>query len=613
MQRFLWCLLALGMLGGGQANAESSYIHSTLDAPGFAGTAANGINDAGQIVGYVVDANGVHHAFLLSGGSYTTFDVPGSTQTYATGINNAGQIVGFYSSPDGINHGFLLSGGNYTTLDVPGANGTYAEGINSAGQVVGGYSTVTFFNGSFLYSSGNYTTLAVLGSSVSTAYGINDSGQIVGFYEEPANGRQHGYVYSSGNYTTVDVPGSENSGVSGINNTGQLVGGYSGRLAGHGFLLSGTNHDTVDAPGASSTSATGINTAGQIVGYYVDTGGILHGFVATPVAGFVWHGSGAITTGVSGNPSLVQALAGTYGAMGNYELVVPLSSGMAHFYRNNDDPSRPWNGPYTFATDQGPVDAVGLIQSNFSSAGNGPGNLAVVARIGDQLVYYYREDVTFTWQGPSPITTGVTGVPSFVQARPGSFGTKGNYQLVVPLQTGGVAHFYRDNDDPNFPWVQTATFGADLGLVDAVSMVQSNFSTAGNGPGNLAVVARIGNNLVYFYRDDVAPFTWHGPVTITTGVTGTPSFIQAKPGTYGTMGNYELAVPLVVGGVAHLYRNNDDSNLPWAQTSSFGTDLDRVDAVSLVQSNFSTTGNGPGNLAAVTLAGAQLNYFYHDD
>src|SRR5256885_1467442 len=129
MQRFLWCLLALGMLGGGQANAESSYIYATLDAPGFAQTAANGINDAGQIVGYVVDADGVHHAFLLSGGSYTTFDVPGSTQTYATGINNAGQLVGSYSGRLA-GHGFLLSGTNHDTLDAPGALSTSATGIN---------------------------------------------------------------------------------------------------------------------------------------------------------------------------------------------------------------------------------------------------------------------------------------------------------------------------------------------------------------------------------------------------------------------------------------------------------------------------------------------------
>ena len=114
---------------------------------------------------------------------------------------------------------------------------------------------------------------------------------------------------------------------------------------------------------------------------------------------FAWHGpTMTIATGVTGNPSLVQAIPGTYGAMGNYELVTPLASGgMAHFYRNNDDPSLPWNGPFPFATGQGTVAAVSLIQSNFSTefvntGVQGPGNLAVAARVGDNLLYFYRDD-----------------------------------------------------------------------------------------------------------------------------------------------------------------------------------------------------------------------------
>src|SRR5262249_41033090 len=162
------------------------------------------------------------------------------------------------------------------------------------------------------------------------------------------------------------------------------------------------------------------------------------------------------------------------------------------------------SGPTVFGTELGRVDAVSLIQSNFSAAENGPGNLAVVARTGSDLVYFYRDDVTFSWHGPEPVYTGVTGVPSFVQARPGRSGSKGDYELVVPLQSGGIGHFYRNNDDESLAWHGPFIFGTDLGSVDAVSIIQSNFSTAGNGLGNLAVVARSGGALVYFYRDDVA-------------------------------------------------------------------------------------------------------------
>src|SRR5690349_968728 len=99
---------------------------------------------------------------------------------------------------------------------------------------------------------------------------------------------------------------------------------------------------------------------------------------------FAWHGpTMTIATNASGNPSLIQATPGTYGTMGNYELVSPLQGGgIGHFFRDNDDPTLPWNGPFPFATDQGTVDAVSLIQSNFSTqlvntGTQGPGNLAV--------------------------------------------------------------------------------------------------------------------------------------------------------------------------------------------------------------------------------------------
>lgn len=330
-------------------------------------------------------------------------------------------------------------------------------------------------------------------------------------------------------------------------------------------------------------------------------------------AQFAWHGPQTFTTGVMGNPSFVQAVPGTYGTMGNYELIVPLrSGGIGHFFRNNDDPNLAWSGPVVFGTSLGGVDAVSLIQSNFTSSGTGPGNLAVVARTGDQLDYFFREDVNFTWSDPQTITTGVTGVPSFVQAIPGTYGAKGNYELVCPLRSGGIGYFERNNDDPNLPWSEAVSFGADLGIVDAVSIIQSNFTSSGSGPGNLAVIARVGNNLYYFFREDVT-FTWSAEQPITTGVTGNPSFVQARPGTYGSKGNYELAIPLRTGGIGYFERNNDDPNLSWSQPVSFGTTLGIVDGVSLIQSNFSTAGNGPGNLAVVSVTGDELDYFYRDD
>src|SRR6266446_4725326 len=58
--------------------------------------------------------------------SFTQLDVPGATYTFANGINDAGQIVGDAGYRTGA-PGFLYTGGSFTQLDLPA--GTVAFGI----------------------------------------------------------------------------------------------------------------------------------------------------------------------------------------------------------------------------------------------------------------------------------------------------------------------------------------------------------------------------------------------------------------------------------------------------------------------------------------------------
>ena len=67
--------------------------------------------------------------------------MPGATGTAAWGINDAGQLVGNYQALGP--HGFLYSGGSVTTIDVPGATYTELAGINDAGKIVGRYEDTT--------------------------------------------------------------------------------------------------------------------------------------------------------------------------------------------------------------------------------------------------------------------------------------------------------------------------------------------------------------------------------------------------------------------------------------------------------------------------------------
>ncbi len=164
-----------------------------------------------------------------------------------------------------------------------------------------------------------------------------------------------------------------------------------------------------------------------------------------------------------------------------------------HFWRNNDASNLPWSGATSFGGNLGPVDAVTMIESNFGS----PGNLEVIARAGTKLFAFWRDS---QWHGPAQIEDGCAGNPVLIQSR---FGTKGNFEMVVPSASGGLVHYWRNNDAANLPWSAPTPFGQSLGTVDAVTMIESNFGS----PGNLEVVARTGNKLYAFWRDS----QWHGP------------------------------------------------------------------------------------------------------
>jgi hypothetical protein len=57
----------------------------------------------------------------------------------------------------------------------------------------------------------------------------------------------------------------------------------------------------------------------------------------------------------------------------------------------------------------------------------------------------------------------------FIQSR---FGSQGNFEVVVPSRAvGGLVHFWRNNDDPSFPWSGPTYFAGGLAF-DGVSLLQ---------------------------------------------------------------------------------------------------------------------------------------------
>jgi probable HAF family extracellular repeat protein len=266
--------LTLLALAASQARADSFVLTAIAGS-----NSANGINNAGQVVG-----NAGSSSFLLSGGILNTF----GSGIQVNGIDDSGLISGSYTSGghSGYGSAFLLSGDVYTTVDIPGDFYSRGGALNDSGAMAGySYSDSGLYTG-FIYSDGDFTTVAdpnVSTGAGTLAEGINDSGEVVGYYSATAGGSASGFLLDDGVYTDIAVPGAVNTYAFGINDQGDIDGSYSGSdgLA-HGFLLSGGVFQTIDFAGAAQTALIGINNSDQLVGYYVDGSGNYTGFEASP-------------------------------------------------------------------------------------------------------------------------------------------------------------------------------------------------------------------------------------------------------------------------------------------------------------------------------------------
>ena len=293
----------------------------------------------------------------------------------------------------------------------------------------------------------------------------------------------------------------------------------------------------------------------------------------------------------SANPSLIQ---GHYGKKGNFEVVTGNAyGGLVHIWRNNDETSLPWKGATTFAGGIGEVGGVSLIEGNFGS----PGNLEVVVNGGGNLLHYYRDNKEFKWSGPTKVSPDLkaAGVPSFVQ---GTWGTRGNFELVSPVATGGLVHYSRNNDASNFPWSGPVFFGKETGSFTSVSLIQSNYGK------HLEIIAITKGKLYFTWRDDSFKWAAIDPIETEYTVTGNPALIQSK---FGKKGNFELVVPAASGGLYHFWRDNNDGTKPsvWSKAVAFGQNQGVYTGVSLIQSNY-----GDGNLEVVAEKDGLLFHYY---
>lgn len=281
-----------GQITGNSDLADRSY-HAFITGPNGTkmddlGTFAEGnlswgsaINDSGQVAGYSEGEFGARYAFIadvngMRGVSQWKF-------SYANGINNAGQVVGHTTNVLSSGSDAFITGPNGENPMPPGglrSDGDVATDINSSGQVVGhGHLSSGLYVHAYLTSAngGFASDLGTLGGATSSALAVNDSGQVVG-YSEIRRGFEspiHAFITDiDSNMTDLGTLGGQSSQAFDINSFGQVVGWAETGIANrrHAFITGADGGGMTDLnslvkleDGIFLSDATGINDSGQII------------------------------------------------------------------------------------------------------------------------------------------------------------------------------------------------------------------------------------------------------------------------------------------------------------------------------------------------------------
>jgi probable HAF family extracellular repeat protein len=178
-------------------------------------------NNSNQLAGRNVLVNGFEKPLLFDNGKVTLLNDLGGDGGTTQGINNKGQIVGYIDSDGKLDEKFTNTAviwekdtkGAYQlkNLGTFGAAQATLKDINDAGQIIGaksnGLSGADTVTNPFILRDGKLTDLGSLGGNTGSVNGINSFGTVIGASQVVLAGgktENHAFVWSEGKITDLN-------------------------------------------------------------------------------------------------------------------------------------------------------------------------------------------------------------------------------------------------------------------------------------------------------------------------------------------------------------------------------------------------------------------------
>jgi probable HAF family extracellular repeat protein len=203
------------------------------------------INNSDVIVGRNILSSGYEKTIYIKNGTVKELTTLGGDGGTARGINNKGQIVGYVDSDGVLNETIVNTAilwekdasGTYklTNLGTFGAEQATVRDINDAGSIIGSTSSgtgTTATSTPFILRDGEFTAIGSLGGKTGSTNGINQFGDVVGA-SQIASGTNHAYTWNGGVLADlnnlVSTPLTYNgaavtlTSATGVNNFGDII------------------------------------------------------------------------------------------------------------------------------------------------------------------------------------------------------------------------------------------------------------------------------------------------------------------------------------------------------------------------------------------------------